>query len=178
MEEHGALGIADGSGTSVIIRGVELCQVSPFSSQVAGQVSTSWCKPAAALGQQQALNFVMCCKDRALLPSRHIYSANLIPPEANIVSPFLQKEISNTHTATCLTSHTHNLAELDLESRLSDFPTPAGWTLIILILAFKAIYSPSSATLTSLLTSLPAYNWTIFCNHSSLNAFAVFTFFF
>lgn len=98
MQEHGALGIADGSGTSVTIWGVELCQVSPSSSQVAGQVSTSWCKPAAALGQQQALlNFVMCCKDRALLPSRHIYSANLIPPEANILSPFLQKEISNAH---------------------------------------------------------------------------------
>lgn len=107
MEEHGALGIADGSGTSVIIWGVELCQVSPFSSQVAGQVSTSWCKPAAALGQQQALNFVLCCKGRALLPSGHIFSANLIPPEANIVSPFLQKEISNTHWHSNLPDFSH-----------------------------------------------------------------------
>lgn len=172
MDEHGALGIADGRGTSVIIWGVELCQVSPLSSQVAGQVSTSWRKPAAALGQQQALqNFVTCRKDRALFPSRHMYSANLIPPEANILSPFLQKEISNTHW------HSYDLAEPDLESRLSDFPTPASWTLV-LTLAFKAIYSPSSATLTSFLTSLPAYNWAIFCNHSSLNAFVVFIYIF
>lgn len=98
----------DGSRTSVIIWGVELCQVSPFSSQVAGQVSTSWRKPAAALGHQQALqNFVMCSKDRALMPSRHMYSANLISPEANILSPFLQKEIGNTHWHSNLPDFSH-----------------------------------------------------------------------
>lgn len=54
MEEHGALGIADGRGLLSSYEVEEALPSVPLSSQVAGQVSTSWRKPAAALGQQQA----------------------------------------------------------------------------------------------------------------------------
>lgn len=131
MEEHGALGIAGGAGAPVSGGGRAPPSVPPLR-WAAGQVSTSRSKPAAALGQQQALrSVVICAKHRGVLPSRHTYLADLIPPEASILSPSLQRENGDVHGPSSWPDllSPHQVSELDVEPTCLTPPassTPAG----------------------------------------------------